>query len=109
LKAQQQNSQQSKPVEVPVPKPVPVEIPKFKEEEDDFMEEDDADTEEVEKEAPKSSKEEISKEQQIMMTIEMLQNNGRYRAELLNQLQEINKALVVIAEVLVDQHGKKAN
>jgi len=41
-------------------------------------------------------------EQQILMEIEMLQNNGRFRVELLHQLQEINKALVVVAGTLVD-------
>lgn len=42
---------------------------------------------------------------QILMEIEMLQNNGRYRAEMLHQMQEINRALVVIAGVLVDLSG----
>lgn len=44
----------------------------------------------------------------VFREIEMLQNNGRYRAELLHQLNEINKALVVIAGVLVDFKDGKA-
>lgn len=46
-------------------------------------------------------KQEPTQEQQIYAEIEMLQNNGRFRAEMLFQLQEINKALVVIAGALV--------
>jgi hypothetical protein len=34
-----------------------------------------------------------------------LQDNGIFRAELLHQMQELNKAMVVIAGILVD--GKK--
>lgn len=37
------------------------------------------------------------------MEMELLQNNGRFRAELLFQLQEINKALVVIAQVMMQK------
>lgn len=47
------------------------------------------------------NKSEITPEQQVQVEIEMLQNSGRFRAELLFQLQEINKALVVIAGALV--------
>lgn len=39
------------------------------------------------------------------MEREMLNNNGIFRAELLYQLNEINKALVGIAEVLVDKRA----
>lgn len=60
-----------------------------------------------EKVATKPSKEELEQtKRQIAMEIEMLQNDGRYRAEELHQLQEINKALIVIAGVLVDLSGK---
>jgi len=45
-------------------------------------------------------------DQRLAMEIEMLQNDGRFRVELLHQLQEINKALVVVAGVLVDLSGK---
>ena len=48
-----------------------------------------------------------SREEQMGMEIEMLQNNGRFRVELLHQMQEINKALVGIAEIMVDLNGKK--
>jgi len=53
--------------------------------------------------------EELSKEQQIAYEIEVLQNNGRYRVELLHQLQEINRALTVIAGVLVEKAGNGKN
>jgi len=39
---------------------------------------------------------------QVLMEIEMLQNNGRFRVELLHQMQEINQALVIIAGALVN-------
>ena len=39
---------------------------------------------------------------QVQMEIEMLQNDGRFRVELLHQMQELNKALVVIAGALVN-------
>jgi hypothetical protein len=109
LKAQQNSQQSNKPVEAV--KPAKQEIPV----EDEMTDEDESDEEmpqETEKPAVKpqkqgieQSKEEMSREQQIVMEIEMLQNNGRYRAELLHQLQEINRALVVIAGVLVDLAG----
>lgn len=38
----------------------------------------------------------------MLKEIEALQNDGRFRIELLHLLSEINKALVVIAGVLVD-------
>lgn len=42
----------------------------------------------------------ILKIQEILEEIEMLQNDGRFRVELLHQMQEINQALVVIAGAL---------
>jgi len=91
-----------------------VEIPEFDEDEGDSEEEIDEVEEIPTKEeitppqaSNKVSKEEHEREQQILMEIEMLQNNGRFRAELLHQLQEINKALVVVAGVLVDLSGDK--
>jgi len=105
LKAKQQNPQQ-KPVESPVKAVIPAEI---EAEDDDFddLDEEKPKTQEKpvvvpQQEISEAEKEQMSREQQILMEIEMLQNNGRYRAELLHQLQEINKALVVIAGVLVD-------
>jgi hypothetical protein len=86
---------------------------KVEEEEEDYVDE-----EEIEEEKPvTTSKEETEEkpkeeenkeiENQILMEIEMLQNDGRFRVELLHQLQEINKALVVIAGVLVDLSGSR--
>lgn len=54
---------------------------------------------------PEPSFQELSREQKLLREIEMLQNDGRFRVELLYQLQEINKALVVIAGVFVDLSG----
>jgi len=108
LKAKQQNSSQqlNKVVESPVKAVIPAEI---EAEDDDFddLDEEKPKTQEKpvvvpQQEISEAEKEQMSREQQILMEIEMLQNNGRYRAELLHQLQEINKALVVIAGVLVD-------
>ena len=96
LKAQQQNPRPAEPV-----KPIPA---KFEEDDDDLLADEDEVTETPKasaKEEPK--KEEIDVQQQILMEIEMLQNNGRFRAELLHQLQELNKALVVIANILVSR------
>lgn len=53
----------------------------------------------------KKSPETDQNAQRVLMEIEMLQNDGRYRVELLHQLQELNKALVVVAEVLVNLSG----
>lgn len=101
LKAQQ-NSQQSKQ-NVEAVKPVKTEIP-LPDEDDDMMDE-----EEIETKAENPKKDQVNQEKenvnQILMEIEMLQNDGRYRAELLHQMQEINKALIVIAGVLVDLSG----
>ena len=108
IKAKQQNSSQqlNKVVESPVKAVIPAEI---EAEDDDFddLDEEKPKTQEKpvvvpQQEISEAEKEQMSREQQILMEIEMLQNNGRYRAELLHQLQEINKALVVIAGVLVD-------
>jgi hypothetical protein len=96
----------NKVVESPVKAVIPAEI---EAEDDDFddLDEEKPKTQEKpvvvpQQEISEAEKEQMSREQQILMEIEMLQNNGRYRAELLHQLQEINKALVVIAGVLVD-------
>jgi len=57
----------------------------------------------VEKQADESEDEsEDLVRNQVLMEIEMLQNNGRFRVELLHQLQELNKALVLIASALVN-------
>ena len=105
-----------------MPKPAKVEqVPKEIEEAlDDDLEEDEED-EIIEEETPQEKikptakpteavqEQQIDPREQIEMEIELLQNNGRFRAELLNQLQEINKALVVIAGALVDFNGKGQN
>ena len=41
-----------------------------------------------------------------LIEMELLQNNGRFRAELLYQLQEINKGILFLAEVLMN-NGQK--
>jgi len=106
LKAQQQNSQ-NRQVQAPVPAPAKVEV-----EAEDLLDDEDDPTGEVEevKQVPVQETEQtdgrdaqrradIEKQQAIEM--ELLQNNGRFRAELLYQMQELNKALVVIAEILL--------
>ena len=45
--------------------------------------------------------------QRVLMEMEMLQNDGRFRVELLHQLQELNKAMVLIAGVLVNREDDK--
>lgn len=52
-------------------------------------------------EKAKSQQDEQTKNAEMEM--ELLQNNGRFRAELLFQLQELNKALSVIAQVLMQK------
>jgi predicted TIM-barrel fold metal-dependent hydrolase len=106
MKAQRQ---QQKPAE-------PVKNPPAKFEDDDVDLEDESETTQIAKEIPKPEPKsaELTKEeeiqQQILMEIELLQNNGRYRVELLHQMQEINRNLVGIAEILVDVAGNvKAN
>jgi len=107
MKSNQQNSQVSQNKSAPAPKPIKVEeVAEIQDEEDDYLDEDE---EEVTPKSVKVEEKAVEKqdlnavaEQQIALEIEMLQNNGRFRAELLHQLQEINKALVVIAGTLVD-------
>lgn len=83
----------------------------------DLDEEMDEDIEEA-KETPKPQekvvvkpqKQELEATDQAQMNenaqrILLLQDNGIFRAELLHQMQELNKAMVVIAGILVD--GKK--
>jgi len=103
-----QNSPTSKPASVPAPKPAKVVPQEIKEAEDDYLDEEE--NLELEEEKPVEVEEkqvaDVPVDQQIAMEIEMLQNDGRYRVEMLHQLQEINKALVVIAGTLVDLAGK---
>lgn len=51
-------------------------------------------------------KETMTERERIAMEIELMQNNGRYRAELLFQLQGINRALSVVAGILAELNGK---
>lgn len=117
MKANRQASQTSvKPA--PAPKPAKVEqVEAVEDEEDDYVDEEEDEVIETpvvaKKVAPKPQKQEIveekqeipTEEEQIAMQIELLQNDGRFRVELLHQLQEINKALVVMAGVLMDLAG----
>jgi len=107
------NSQTSKtPTPAPAPKEVPQEVKGLDEEE--FDDEGELDEEEVEtpikekKVAPKVT-EEISDEekQQALMQenaqrIMMLQDNGIFRAELLHQLNEIKRALTILASIGIE-------
>jgi molecular chaperone GrpE (heat shock protein) len=103
LKAQQ-SSPKSEPKAVPTPEPLEIE-----EEED----EDEEISEEPQKPLTQKKVEKVEKEvdeidkqrEQILMEIEMLQNNGRYRVEMLHQMQEMNRALVVISSILADISG----
>lgn len=93
-KLNQQKPQVTKPIEKPAVK----EIPKS-----DFDEEneDEADAEFYEDKEEAKEEKILKPEQKVEMEMELLQNNGRFRAELLFQLQELNKALSVIAQVLM--------
>lgn len=77
---------QNKPVEKPQPQQV---------------EETEDDSEFFDETEPKQEKTELKPNTET--EIELLNNNGRFRAEMLFQLQEINKALVVIAQVLMQK------
>lgn len=79
---------------------VPAELEDGNDDADDYINEE---TElETAKEVPKIDSKEQERIQTILEEIEMLQNNGRFRAELLHQMQEINQALVVIAGALAN-------
>ena len=108
LKAQQQASQQSKQA----PVQAPAQAVEAKEEAEDLLDEDDPTGEveenqvpvqEIAKEMPNEAKRRAEIEHQQAIEMELLQNNGRFRAEMLYQMQELNKALVVIAEILVKE------
>jgi hypothetical protein len=116
MRLQQENSQQqaSKPIEVkPIVKPIPIEDDDY-DIEDEIQETKEAIRNPKIQEKPIEKKinpqnQEIEKEvvdsQKIIMQIESLQNNGIFRLELLGQLEEIKRALTVIAGVLVDSFG----
>lgn len=99
-KLNQQRPQVSQPQAKQIEKPV--ENAEVLEDEDDF-----SDLEEEEKPVVKPvSQEQIDATKKAEIEMELLNNNGRFRAELLYQLQELNKALVVIAQVL-QQNGQR--
>ena len=105
LKAQQEASQKSK--QAPVQAPVEAkeeDLDNMIDDEDDptgEVEENQVPVQEIAKEMPNEAKRRAEIEHQQAIEMELLQNNGRFRAEMLYQLQELNKALVVIAEILV--------
>ena len=103
-----QNSQASETV-APVPKPEKVEV-----EDEDFEDLDDEAEEVVApKEKPKVEEkptetpndEEQKQMEAIFREIELLQNDGRFRGELLHQLVGINKSLSVISEGILNLIG----
>jgi len=100
LKDHQQISQASKPDPKPAKEEEKVEVPQ------ETKVEVPQETEGLEEKKPVETPEKIPREQQIAMEIEMLQNDGRFRGELLHQLQELNRGVTVIAGVLVDLVGK---
>lgn len=96
----------SQPSETPTPAPVPkvkeAEVVKDDEDFDDEIEEVPAT-----KEIPTNDKKVEENDQQTQMEaiyreMEMLQNDGRFRAELLHQLNEINKSLSVVSDAIID-------
>lgn len=91
-------TQNSQPTTKPIEKPTPVSQPALMEEEDDA---DDEEFYEDTEKKPASKPVSDDKINKAELEMELLQNNGRFRAELLFQLQELNKALGVIAQVLM--------
>jgi len=76
------------------------------EDEEDNEEEQEEQVVEVKRPSVKPKRPEIKQEEtdhvsQVQMEIELLQNNGRFRVELLHRLDEINRALTIVAGVLV--------
>ena len=106
LKANSQ--QQAKAIKQEIPALVKKEI-QVPAELEDGTDEDEIDEEtelETAKEVPRIDPKEQERVAQILEEIEMLQNNGRFRAELLHQMQEINQALVVIASAIASKNDK---
>jgi hypothetical protein len=100
---QQQNSQQvtNKPIEKPVPVPMPSQV----DEDEDYVGEDEEEIKEtpqvVQKHAQKPSQEEMGDIQKVML----LQDNGIYRASMLDQMEKMNRSLMIIAGVLAELSG----
>lgn len=92
------NQQQQKPQvsQTSTEKPAQVKTPQA-----DFNEENEDETDaEFYEDTEQNKPDEKAKTE---MEMELLNNNGRFRTELLFQLQEINKTLVVIAQVLMQK------
>ena len=108
-KLKQNSQQQAKAIKQEIPALVKKEI-QVPAELEDGTDEDEMDEEMAQEIQAKKDNAVDPKEQervaQILEEIEMLQNNGRFRAELLHQLQEINQALVVIASAIASKNDK---
>lgn len=108
-KLKQNSQQQAQAIKKEIPE-MKKEIPATVEtDEDEFLEDDDeTNSDAIDKVEKAVDPKEQARIQAILEEIEMLQNNGRFRAELLHQMQEINQALVVIAGALANlsKHDK---
>lgn len=111
-------SQRSEPVqevEEPKKKKVPVpeaeeEIEEEEEEEDEEEEDEEDENGEVEEEAPKKPKQKINPEElqkQRAEEVQLLQNAGIFRVELLYQLTQINQNLAVLNALIDKAIGDK--
>jgi hypothetical protein len=104
-KIKAQNSQSINPPEKTVAKKS-VEIVDDDDMDDDVLEDE---VEEIPEQKAKpikqETKQEMSNEEKLAMEMELLHNDGRYRVEMLNQMQEISNALKVIAGVLIELSG----
>jgi hypothetical protein len=101
----QQTSQKIKPLpKVEEVEETPEEVEEEEEEEtnEEEVTDDDEEPNEEELTGKELKKPKIDPQKQIEMEIELLHNNGRFRVELLHQLIEINRALRVVAGVLVE-------
>lgn len=105
MKAQQQTSQKSSEIAPPKPigRPKKEETTPEQEIKEELESDEEFDAEEVQKPIIKE-KTELEKQQEAEM--KLLEDNGRFRAELLFQLNELNKVMIVIANILVE-HGKR--
>jgi len=109
LRKEKQNSQPSKTEKAPTPKiETPKEIEGLDLDDDDYSNDKtpELDLKPNEEKPNEETPEKRTIEQQIAMEIELLQNNGRFRVEMLHQLHELNRALVGIAEILVNLSEK---
>jgi len=100
---QRMNGKKTEPVKpVEMPEPIKEEVKETAKVEaynPDIVDDVTPKQEEKATEKPSNEVTEQQKEQ-ILMEIEMLQNNGRFRAELLHQLMQINVSLTKITEAI---------